>query len=227
MTLSGRKKIVTVFFRPSFSMSLRLRFVLPEFLLLATGLLSVSFAAGAEAAKGEIRDGPRADYMLQPQDIVRVQVYQEEDINRQGEVRVSQENTITLPLIGVVDLTGKTVRQAEVVIRELYDRDYLVNPHVTVTVVKYNERVVKVFGAVNNPGPVPVPPEGSLTFMEAISRAGGFNRYADQKRVTLTRTAPDGTAENRTINVAEILKGGPGDVVLQPNDSINVPEKII
>lgn len=217
-------------------MNSRVCSVLPRWVVVAIGLLSVCFAADKEGAnrtdpaKSDLtreREGPRGDYLLQPQDVLRVQVYQEDDINKQGEVRLSQENTITLPMIGVVDLKGKTVRQAELAIRELYDRDFLVNPHVTVIVVKYNERVVKVFGAVNTPGPVSVPPEGSLTFMEAISRAGGFNRYADQKRVTLTRTAADGSAENKTINAAEILKGGPGDVVLQPNDSINVPERVI
>lgn len=202
-------------------------------LVLAIGLLSAVCAAepGTTArpdSRADVsREITKGDYVIQPQDVVRVQVFQEDEINKQGEVRVTQESTITLPLLGVIDLKGKNVRQAETLIRDLYDRDYLVNPYVTVTVIKYNERVVKVFGSVNTPGPVPVPPEGGLTFMEAIVRAGGFNRYADQKRVVLTRTAPDGTSESKTINAAEILKGGPGDVVLQPNDSINVPEKII
>lgn len=201
-------------------------------LALTIGLLSAVFAAesgtsGREPRGDVVRDAAKGDYVIQPQDVVRVQIFQEDEINKQGEVRVTQENSITLPLVGVVDLRGKNVRQAEMLIRDLYDRDYLVNPHVTVTVIKYNERVVKVFGAVNTPGPVAVPPEGGLTFMEAINRAGGFNRYADQKRVVLTSPGQDGKLESRTINAAEILKGGPGDVVLQPNDSINVPEKIL
>lgn len=216
-----------------------MRWGLAKGLLVAIGLLSTGLAAESnssttrlEATKSDAtardRDGSKAlDYVLQPQDVVKVQVFQEDDINKQGEVRLSQDSTVQLPLIGIVDLKGKTVRQAESLIRDLYDRDYLVNPGVTVTVIKYNERVVKVFGMVNTPGPVQVPPEGPLTFMEAINRAGGFNRYADQKRVTLTRTAPDGSAENQTIDAAKILKGGPGDVVLQPNDSINVPERVL
>lgn len=202
-------------------------------LALAICLLSTAFAVDFAATtrtdvRGESpREGTKADYVIQALDVVRVQVFQEDEINKQGEVRVSQENSIQLPLIGIVDLKGKNVRQAETLIRDLYDKDFLVNPHVTVTVVKHNERVVKVFGSVNTPGPVPVPPDGGLTFMEAINRAGGFNRYADQKRVVLTRTAADGSPDSKTINAAEILKGGPGDVVLQPNDSINVPEKIL
>lgn len=176
---------------------------------------------------GRDREAAKTDYILQPEDVIRVQVLREEEINKLGEVQVSQEHTVVLPLIGTVDLRGKTVRQAQSLIRDLYDRDYFVNPHVNVSVVKYVERYVKVFGMVNKPGTVPFPPESGLTLSEAISKAEGFSRLADQKRVMLTRTLLDGTTKNETINAADLLKGGPGDVSLQPGDIINVPERFL
>lgn len=211
---------------------MNLRSFLPAALLaLQASLLPLSGAAAGENTRtsGQVggEKAARADYVLQPQDVIRVQVFQEEEINRLGEVRVSQEHSVTLPLIGMVELRGKTVRQAEDLIRALYDRDFLVNPQVNVTVVKYVERVVKVFGSVNSPGVVQFPPEEGLTLSEAISRAGGFSRLADKKRVTLSRTDANGQSENRVINADDLLKAGSGDVALQPDDIINVPERIL
>jgi polysaccharide export outer membrane protein len=184
----------------------------------------------AEVARSEtLRDsGTRADYILQPLDVLKVLVFQEEDINKQGEVRMTEESTITLPLIGSVNLRGKTVRQAEDLIRQLYDKDYLVKPQVTLNVVKYSERFVNVTGAVNKPDRVPFPQERGLTIVSAISLAGGQSRLANLKKVSLTRRKPDGEQEKREIDVDAIINGKGGeDIPLQPEDSIFVPERIL
>ena len=70
--------------------------------------------------------------------------YSERDVDLLREVRITQECTITLPLIGTIDLRDRTVRQAEEIIRSLYDRDYLVNPQVNLTVLEYTQRTVQV-----------------------------------------------------------------------------------
>jgi polysaccharide biosynthesis/export protein len=181
-----------------------------------------------DSRKTESRDVVTTDYLLQPQDVLRVLVYQEDDINRQGEVSISQEYTIFLPLIGTINLKGKTARQAEAIIRQLYDKDYLVNPQVSVTVTKYAERSVNVFGAVNTAGRKQFPPERGLTILDAISLAGGQNRLADLKKVKLTRNNADGEPVTITVNVDEIMKGGGRDPVqLQPDDVIYVGERLL
>jgi len=187
-------------------------------------------ARKSELAKGDASRNPgsRNDYILQPLDILRVQVFQEEDINRQGEVRISEQATITLPLIGSVNLKGKTVRQAENLIRELYDKDYLVNPQVNVQVMKYADRYVNVNGAVNNAGRVAFPQERGMTIVSAITASGGQSRIANLTRVKLTRKGPDGVVETREINVDAIMKGGgANDVPLENDDTIFVPERIL
>ena len=168
----------------------------------------------------------KADYVLQPSDLIRVQIYQEDDLNR--EVRISQEFTVTLPLIDTVSLKGKTARQAEAYIRDLYARDFLVKPQVNLNVVEYAPRRVYVAGAVGTPGVVLFQQEQGLNLIEAISRAGSFNRLADKKRVTLKRTISDGTSETKTINVEELMNGDSSETwPLQPVDVINVPERVI
>lgn len=206
-----------------FHVSFLLAIYLPFSAAFGADMARESAATTDEAPKADSR---KADYILQPQDLIRVQILREEELNR--EVRVSQELTVALPLIGIVDLKGRTVRQAEEEIRRAYDKDFLVNPQVNVFVIEYWKRFVKVFGAVNSPGVVVFPPEEGLTLLGAISRAGGFSRLADNKKVILTRTNPEGRTETLTINADDLLKRGTGeDVPLLPDDIINVGERIL
>ena len=168
----------------------------------------------------------KSDYVLQASDLIRVQIFQEDDLTR--EVRVSQEYSIVLPMIGSVDVRGKTLRQAEEMIRDRYDRDYLVNPQVNVIVLEYAKRTVNVMGSVNSPGAVLFPQEEDLSLLDAISRAGGFNRLADRKRVKLSRTLPDGRTESTEINADDLIKSGnTKSYILQRDDVIFVPERLL
>jgi len=178
------------------------------------------------AQEGSSNSPSSADYQLNPSDLLQVQVFQEEDLTR--EVRISQEFTITLPLIGRVDLKDKTLRQAEEMVRVLYDRDFLVNPQVTIVVKEYSKRTVDVQGQVGEPGAIEFPQEKGLNLIQAITRAGGFTRLADKKRVMLTRRLPDGSTQTTTINVTELIEGSSKmEWPLQKDDSIFVPERIL
>lgn len=199
-------------------------------LLITSGLPLFGFAQGearSRAKPQDTRGTQGTDYVLQPQDLVRVYVFQEEDINKQGEVNISNDHTITLPLIGTINVRGKTRRQAEEMIRQLYDKDYLVNPTVTVSVIKYADRGVNVTGAVNKAGRVQFPQEKGLTITGAITLAEGHSRLADLKRVKLTRMSDNGEPEVREVNVDAILKGGARDVPLEVGDAVYVPERIL
>ncbi len=191
-------------------------------LLLLSGLCGLTRAA--EETK-PATPAEATDYVLQPSDLIRVLIFQEPDLLR--EVRITQEYTITLPLIGTIDLRDKTVRQAEEIIRSLYDKDYLVNPQVNLTVLEYTQRTVQVVGAVNNPGSVVFPPEQKMGLVEAIARAGGQSRIADLKRVQLTRTSAEGKTETSIVNVVDLMKGASGEQwLLRKGDVILVPEKL-
>ena len=201
---------------------------LPFVLFLGSSALSAQQASStvsASTATGQVSDGVSADYILQPTDLIMVQVFQEDDLRR--ETRISQENTVTLPLIGSVEIGGKTVRQAEELIRDLYGADYLVNPQVTIIVLDYMKRTVNVIGQVNAPGPILFPQEKGITLMEAISRAGGFTRLANQKRVRVTRVLPSGETRVFIVNVAKIIEGGTGNIPLELNDTVYVDEIIL
>ena len=184
---------------------------------------SKSDAARAESAKAGTG---KADYFLQPGDVLKVQVIPDVGLNR--EERVSKEYTINMPYIGNVEVKGKTVPQVREMIRERYDRDYLVNPQVNIFVAEYSKRTVTVTGQVNEPGEVQFPQEQGLTLVGAIARAKGGTRLANLKKVTLKRTNPDGTTTVETINVDELMKTDSTDSwPLQEGDVITVPERSI
>lgn len=197
------------------------------FLLSAAAILAAPRNSDTSSSVPESASTP--DYILQPQDVIRVQVFQEDDINKQGEsLSISQESTVSLPLIGTISLKGKSVRQSEEMIRALYDRDYIVNPQVSVTVVKYAERTVNVIGSVTNQGRIQFPQERGLTIVDAISLAGGQTRLADLRKVKLTRKNGNGDMDVEIIDVDAMMKtAGRDQVQLAPGDVIFVPERIL
>jgi polysaccharide biosynthesis/export protein len=176
-------------------------------------------------------DGPPptdelADYKLQPGDVVRMQVFQVPDLDR--DVQVSVKGEILLPLIGRLVVKDRSVRIVEQTVRALYDRDYLVNPQINMMVIKYSSRAVNVMGAVNTPQAIEFPPNQTLSLLDAISRCGGFNRLANRNKVRLTRAYPDGHSENFIINADELISGKKNDRwELLSGDVIFVPESIL
>lgn len=186
----------------------------------------MAFATAGWGQPADSAAGASRDYRLQPGDVIRVNVFQEPELDR--ELRISQEGFVFLPLIGRVELKDRSIDQAEALIRELYDRDYLVNPQVNVIVLRYQVRTINVLGAVNSPGAIEYPPEQTLTVLDAISRAGGFNRLADRRRIRLTRTYAGGRTENYIINGDELMSGSSNEpwVVLR-DDVIFVPERVL
>lgn len=187
----------------------------------------IALAPAATAAEVAAKLPPRlASHKLQPMDLVKMQVFREPDLDR--ELRVSQDFTIVVPLLGVVDVTGRTVAQVQVLVTELYRTEYLVNPQITLSVVEYAPRTINVLGAVNAPGLFPLPPERNLTFLDAIARSGGFSRVANRAKVILIRTLPDGKAVNYTIDADQLTAGELNTRwPVQDGDTILVPERLL
>lgn len=190
-------------------------------------LSSVLLVTPAIAGKKEVKPTSQlATYKLRPMDLVKIQVFQEAELDR--ELRVSQDHTIAVPLIGVVDVRDLSVRDAEALITDLYQRDYLVNPQLNITVTEYSQRNINVLGAVNVPGSILIPPEKNLTLLDAIARSGGFSRLANRNKVSLTRTKPDGQTVNFIINADQLVSGDTNNrSTIQDGDIIFVPERIL
>ena len=151
-----------------------------------------------------------------------------------GSKRVEATGTINLTYIGDINLVGLTIKEAQDKIANAYrDGRFLRNPVVTVTIEEFVPRTVMISGKINAPGRHEIPPDSEMTITELIFKAGGFAETAKGTAVKVTRTMPDGTNKIFTLDVDSAIKGkektssGDAAFVLEPDDIIYVPEKII
>ena len=166
----------------------------------------------------------RPDYILVPNDIVVVRVYQEDDLD--AKVRISKDGSIVLPLLGSVTVGGKTREQAAKMIRDLLGEKYLVNPQVSLDIAEYSKRRFTVLGQVQRPGSFEMPGDETVNLLQAISMAGGYTRLGAGNRVTLQRGQgadkktfkldADSMAKDKGVTMFEIMA----------DDTITVGEKI-
>jgi polysaccharide export outer membrane protein len=110
----------------------------------------------------------QADYVIGPQDVLTVQVFDQADLG--GRYTVEADGTFSFPLIGRVKAGGMTLRNFETELKKKLADGYFRNPQVTVAVEQYRSQRVFVMGEVRNPGPVPL--TGGMTLVEALARAG-------------------------------------------------------
>ena len=115
-----------------------------------------------------VAQSPPADYVVGPQDVLTVQVFDQPDLG--GKYTVETDGTFSFPLIGRVTAGGLTLRKVESELKKQLADGYFTNPQVTVAVEQYRSRRVFVMGEVRSPGPVSL--TGDMTLIEALARAG-------------------------------------------------------
>jgi len=155
--------------------------------------------------------------------LLHLKVFQEDDM--ETKVRVAADGSVTLPLLGNVYLGGKTVDEATAMVRQELARDYFVNPQVTLVVLEYSKRRFTVLGQVQKPGSYEIPSEEVVTFNQAIATAGGFNRLANKRKVTVTRQV-GGKTTMLSIDARESSNESQTFEIL-PGDTITVPEGLL
>ena len=161
---------------------------------------------------------------LQPNDVLQVMVYQEPDLATK--VTLDERGMAALPLIGPVKLAGLTLEQATAKIRELYDKDYLVNPKVTIQVDQFAILRFTVLGQVQKPGSFEFPPNESLNLLEGLAMAGGYTRLAAPNKVTLQRNV---NGEQKIYHLdAEAMARDKTNKPFQllPDDTVTVEERV-
>jgi len=165
-------------------------------------------------------------YLLQVGDRVKITIYPEDEYLKGGEMEVSSEGNITLPLVGKVGVAGKNVIAAEKAIAAIVGADYLVDPEVVIEVLRYKEHSVIILGQVKKPGTYPFP-EGStrLTLLQAIALAGGFSDIANIKKIKVVRSV-DGKTKSIHANAQAIISGNQQDIELESGDVIHVMESL-
>jgi protein involved in polysaccharide export with SLBB domain len=138
---------------------------------------------------------------------------------------VRPDGKIQMQLVGEVNVEGKSPQELQKELMELYT-PHLKHPDVAVITRKLFQDKVYVGGEVNAPGKVDIP--GSMTALEAIMHAGGFNmKKANVKNVVIIRHK-DGQRYGHCLDLRASLKGEiERPFYLEPYDVVFVPRTTI
>jgi protein involved in polysaccharide export with SLBB domain len=192
---------------------------------ISTGFLSISLPQLlAQEAALPVATETSHTYVLVPNDLVDIKVYQEDDLATKA--RIGQDGTISFPLIGVVRIGGKTVAEAGALIRDELGKDYLVNPQVILLVSEYSKRRFTVLGQVEKPGSFEIPSEESVTLLQAIAMAGGYTRLADRANVRVARLVEGKMATFNLNTKREADESQTMSFQILQEDTVTVPERI-
>ncbi|MGA9508882.1 MAG: polysaccharide biosynthesis/export family protein [Candidatus Sulfotelmatobacter sp.] len=175
----------------------------------------------AQAAVPEVRastPGGRPDYVIGPDDTLRISVWKEPDMSVTLPVR--PDGKISMPLLDDVQAAGMTPMQLGASIRDKLKK-YIEDPRVTVVVTAMNSQRIYVLGEVVHTGAMPLLP--GMTVLQALSSAG-FTQFANLKAIYLLRVV-DGKQTKMPFNYKNAIKGRgmQQNITLKPGDTIVVP----
>lgn len=177
--------------------------------------------APVEAGVSQNTTSTPANYLLRSDDLIRITVFQEDDLTT--EVRIPESGSIMFPLLGAVQVKGKSVADAQELIRSLLAKKYIINPHVNVAVLDYAKQWVTVLGEVHKPGNVEVPLDSGLDLLGAIALSGGFSDNADASHVNIRRMV-NGQEVILYVNATALSRSPDAKpCMVLPGDAITVP----
>ena len=170
-----------------------------------------------------------ADYRIRPGDTLRVEVLEDETINR--DVLVGPDGNISVPLVGSVPVGNATLESAGARLSSALSPNFAKAPNVLVSLRQLQQRrggtvsrKIYVIGEVAKPGYVDV--DRNTTFLQALALAGGVTDFAAIKRIQLRRQ--NGSTETvYNFNYDSVLQGvsNVGTSIVQGGDVIVVPTR--
>jgi polysaccharide export outer membrane protein len=158
---------------------------------------------------------PDASYIIGPEDVLEVQVWDNKDLNQV--VFVRPDGKTSLPLIGEIQAGGRTVQQLQDDLVKAYSRTIKV-PSVTVLIKEIKSRPVYFIGGFGRPGPMQLT-RNDMTLLEATAMIGGVAPTADAEKGFILRAG-----KKIPLNFEKLQKGDVSqDLKLEPFDKIVVP----
>jgi len=169
------------------------------------------------------------DYLVGPQDVIRITVYGEPQLS--GPIRVDADGTFPFQYIARVKAEGLTTGQIGANLIKALGDGYLRNPQVSVEVLEYHSHSVFVTGEVRAPNKYAV--RGDSTLMDVLTLAGSLLPTAGSyvlithaKQGVGTALAPasaDSATADLRVSLRDIQTGKAQNVRVQDGDTIYVP----
>src|ERR1700704_5076608 len=197
-------------------------------------VVPVAIAASLASARSGFAEEPQppaqgcpVGYVIGPEDVLDIAVWNNTDITRTVPVR--PDGKISLPLLDDVQAAGLTPMQLRANLTAAL-AGYIPIPGVSVIVREIHSFKVSVIGQVKTPGRYEL--KDRATVLVLLALAGGLTEYAARRRIVVLRQEADGTrqipfsfdkltANNRSTNGP--TSGGQQNLCLHPGDVILVP----
>ncbi|HTI69828.1 MAG TPA: polysaccharide biosynthesis/export family protein [Candidatus Limnocylindria bacterium] len=151
-------------------------------------------------------------------------------------IRVNAEPELTMPrtvnsdgkinywLLGDIEVKDKTLGEVEKIIREMLDKDYIINPSVSVEMQTFSKLMINVIGEVQRPSRYDLPTDRRIDILDAIALAGGYSPKANKDKIILKR-------KNKTITYSkkdlDKLREEGNSIRVEPDDEIEVKMGIL
>ncbi len=180
--------------------------------VVATMAMLASVAAQAQQLGG-------LEYRIGPEDVLHISVWKDEDLDR--EVLVRPDGGISFPLVGDIQVSGRTPLEVQDEIRSRLAR-YVPDAEVTVSVEKISGYTIFVLGEVNEPGQHTL--GRYVDVVQALTLAGGTTPYASESKIRVLRRQ-DGREVVYSVNFSDIKRGRKlqQNIILQSGDVVVVP----
>jgi polysaccharide export outer membrane protein len=160
------------------------------------------------------------EYVVGPEDLLEVQVYQVPELNTTA--RIGGDGAITLPVVGPIIVSGLTVNAVSEKIAKTLEDKYIQDPQVNVSVKEFKSQKISIIGMVKSPGSYSL--SGPRTIIQLIAEAGGLMPEAGDS-ILIFRQARDGRSARLAIPKEELfVKGSTAwNIPLRSGDVVNIP----
>lgn len=159
------------------------------------------------------------DYIIGPGDVLDISVWNNDALTKS--VTVLPDGKIHYPLIGEVDVGGKTLAVLE---KELEDKinAFEPNPELSVMVSQVNSLVIYIIGKVNSPGRFAL--NTNINVLQALAVAGGLNTFAKKNKIKIYRESK-GKTDIFPFDYDEVMDGEKleQNIKLERGDIIVIP----
>lgn len=158
---------------------------------------------------------------LLPGDILMIRVAEELEMTQR--ITVPSDGKITYWLLDPVVVTNKSVAQIRQTLYEMLDKDYIINPALSVEVEVYSKQYVNLIGQFLEPGRKELPVDRKVDIMDVISMGRGFSPKADKDKIVVRRKSQTITYSKKDLE--KMYEKGER-VMIEPDDNIEVRESV-
>lgn len=157
-------------------------------------------------------------YRVGPFDVLNIDVYGSEELSKR-EIQVDASGRITFPLIGTIEVAGRTPGEVSELMADRFRGRFIRDPQITVNLKEIFSQQVTISGEVKKAGVYPI--VGKMTLLTAIASAEGWTELSKKGEVVVLRTVGDRDYA-ALYDVRAIERGRYADPEIYANDIVIV-----